>query len=185
MKVFEKGGPENTRETCRIAVEKALELDAEIVASTTSGDAAVTMMEVAKELGYTKTVVFVTHTYGSRVPGENPMTPGNRAILEKENCRLVTATHLLSGAERGLSRQFGGVYPVELIASTLRGISAGTKVTVECAAMALDNGAIAYGKPVVSVGGTGKGLDTAVVMTPAHGNDILSFRIHEFLCKPW
>ena len=67
----------------------------------------------------------------------------------------------------------------------LRLISAGTKVCVECASMALDNGAIEYGKPIVAVGGTSKGCDTAVVMTPAHANNILATRVHEFLCKPW
>jgi hypothetical protein len=34
------------------------------------------------------------------------------------------------------------------------------------------------------MGGTGKGADTAVVMSPAHASAIFETRIHEILCKP-
>lgn len=185
MKVFEKLGPVNTEETLQIAITRAKETDAELVIATTTGASALKALEIAKDLGYLLPPVFVTHTYGSRKPGENPMSEETRAKLSKGNCRLVTATHLLSGAERGLSKKYQGIYPVELIADTLRAISRGTKVCVECSAMALDAGAIRYGKPIVAVGGSGSGCDTAVVLTPSHGNNILDFKIHEFLCMPW
>ena len=53
-----------------------------------------------------------------------------------------------------------------------------------CAVMALDTDAIPYGVPVVSMGGSSFGVDTAVIITPAYSADILDTRIHEILCKP-
>lgn len=185
MIIFEKGGPVNTQACCSIAVEKAIELGCDIVSATSEGDSALEMSRIAAEMGFKGRLVFVTHAYGSREPGKNRMSDERRKELLDAGHTLVTATHLLSGAERGLSARHKGVYPVEIMADTLRMICAGAKVCVECACMALDNGAIEYGKPIISVGGTGKGSDTAVVMTPAHGGNILATRVHEFLCKPY
>ena len=94
------------------------------------------------------------------------------------------ATAALSGAERGLSRKYSGIYPVEIVANTLRMLGQGTKVCVEIAMMALDNGAIAYGRQVIAVGGTGRGADTVCRLTPDYTADLLGTRIHEILCKP-
>ncbi len=96
--------------------------------------------------------------------------------------QVVTATHVLSGAERGLSNRFTGVYPVEIIAHTLRMFGQGTKVCVECAVMALDAGAIQPG-PVVCVGGTGAGADTAWILRPAHAQNILDTKLDRLICK--
>ena len=96
----------------------------------------------------------------------------------------MTAAHLLSGAERGLSKKFGGVYPVEIIAHTLRMFGQGVKVGVEIAVMALDAGAIPYGRDVVAVGGSGEGADTAIVIRPAHAQAILETHISEIICQP-
>ena len=98
---------------------------------------------------------------------------------------LVTAGHALSGVERSLSGKYDGVYPVELMAKTLKLFSEGVKVCVEVGAMALDAGAIRVPKPVVILGGRGRGCDTACVMTPGYSADIFATRIHEILCKPY
>ena len=50
--------------------------------------------------------------------------------------------------------------------------------------MALDNGAIELNKPVVCVGGSARGADTACIITPAYTADCLDTKIHEILCKP-
>ena len=62
------------------------------------------------------------------------------------------------------------MYPVEIIAQTLRMLGAGTKVGVECAIMALDAGLVPFNTKILSLGGTGRGLDTAIVVTPGHGS---------------
>ena len=65
---------------------------------------------------------------------------------------------------------------------TLRMLGQGTKVCVECAVMALDCGAIQPG-PVVCVGGTGAGADTAWILRPAHAQNILDVKLDRLICK--
>ena len=92
------------------------------------------------------------------------MRPEVQEALARKGVPLVLASHVLSGAERGLSTKMGGIYPVEIIAHTLRMLSQGVKVCLECSVMALDAGAIPYGEKVVAVGGTGHGADTACTL---------------------
>ena len=184
MRVFDKPGPENTDDACRIAVERAKQMGAAIVSATTEGDAGKRLCEIAKEMGFTGKVVIVTHAYGSREPGKNALKDEHRNAMLANGAHLVTAAHALSGVERGMSTKFQGVYPAEIIANSLRMLSQGVKVVVEIGSMALDAGAIDYGVEIVCLGGTGRGLDTAVVMSPAHANRIFDTNIHEVLCMP-
>lgn len=186
MKVFEKAGRENTDETCRLAIGRAMDMGGvPIVASTTTGAAGARLCEIAKEAGFGGKMVIVTHAWGSMKPGENALKAEHRAAMEKYGATLVTAAHALSGVERALSSRFQGAYPVEIVAHSLRMLSQGIKVVVEIGSMALDNGAIPYGEPIVCIGGTGGGLDTAVVMNPGHANKIFDTKIHEILCMPY
>ncbi len=184
MKVFEKPGKHNTEETCRIALERAASISAPVVAATTEGDSGVMLCELAEEAGFHGPLIIVTHAYGSRVPGENALRQECRDAMKSHGAVIVTAAHALSGAERAMSTQFKGIYPLEIIAQTLRMLSQGVKVVVEIGSMALDAGAVPYGVPVVAMGGTGRGLDTAVVMHPSHANRIFETKIHEILCMP-
>ena len=185
MKVFEKPGPTNTDETCRIAVERAKAINASIVSATTEGASGVRLCEIARDMGFQGKIVFVTHAYGSFEPGENKLSDEHRQTIVDYGATLVTAAHALSGVERGMSRKFQGVYPAEIMANTLRMLSQGIKVVVEISCMALDAGRIDYGSEVVCMGGTGRGLDTAVVMSPAHASRIFDTKIHEILCMPY
>jgi len=185
MRVFEKPGKHNTDETCKIAIERAAQLKAPIIAATTEGGAGVRLCELAKELGFAGPIVIVTHSYGSRKPGENALKDDCREAMIARGATLVTAAHALSGVERAISAKYQGVYPAELMAQTLRMLSSGIKVVVEIGSMALDAGAIPYGEPVVAVAGTGHGCDTAVVMHPSHANSIFETKINEILCMPY
>jgi hypothetical protein len=49
--------------------------------------------------------------------------------------------------------------------------------------MAADAGVLS-GDELMSVGGTGTGADTALVLTPAHQKHLFDLRIHEIVCKP-
>lgn len=175
---------DNTEKTIAIAIARAKELKTDLVAATTTGKTAQKLVEMAKAEQFEGKVVIVTHCYGSRNPGENIMPEETRRELSEKGAILVTAAHALSGGERGLSGAFKGVYPLELVAHTLRMISAGTKVCVEIGMMAMDAGILTYKKPVVCIGGTGGGADTACVVTPSYSAKILETRINEFLCKP-
>jgi len=130
-------------------------------------------------------IVCVTHANGFSEPGKSEMSQIIRSELTDLGIMVLTTTHVLSGAERGMSRTFGGAYPVEITAHTLRMFGQGTKVCVEVAVMALDAGLIPYGEPIIAIGGTGQGADTAIIITPSHAGSIFETKIHEIICKPW
>jgi hypothetical protein len=98
---------------------------------------------------------------------------------------IVTAAHALSAGERAISGGFKGAYPLEIMAHTLRLFGQGTKVCVEAAVMALDADAISFGGPVVAIGGSHRGADTAAVVTPSYSATILNTVVNELLCKPF
>lgn len=126
----------------------------------------------------------VTHTNGFMEKGVQELGEDKRIELEKAGFTIYTATHVLSGAERSLSKQFGGVSPVEVMAYSLRMLGQGVKVSVEISTMALDGGAIPFGEDIIAIAGTGRGADTAVVLRPSHAADILQTKIKEIICKP-
>ena len=185
MLTFEKKGIENTTPTITLALQEATKRQTDIVLATTPGKPALEIMELAKQMNFTNKIIVVSHAYGFGKPGENTLSQETREILENNNIKVVTASHVLSGAERGLSNKYQGVYPVQIIADTLRMLSQGIKVCVEISVMALDAGQIEYGKPMVCVGGSGRGADTIAIVTPAHANHILETKINEIIAKPF
>lgn len=176
---WKSAGVTHTEKTVELAVVKAKEygISSIVVASCTGQTAAL----VAGKAG---NIVCVTHVDGFDKPGMNEMAQDIRDKLTIQNVKLLTTTHVLSGAERAISRKFGGVYPIEIMAHTLRMFGQGVKVCVEIAVMALDAGLIPYGEDIIAIGGTGKGADTAVVIRPAYAANILDTHIAEIICKP-
>ena len=147
---FEAKGRENTEATLKLAVEAAKAHGIKnIVLATTGGDTAQMMADSIAHEGLTITVV--THAFGQKEPNTNPMSAELRQYLTEKGFRLCTAAHALSGAERAMSGKFGGVYPIEIIAHTLRMFGQGTKVCVEIGAMAADAGAIKPGVQIMAV----------------------------------
>jgi len=179
--LFEKPGKENTAATVELALRAAKERGIrDVVVATGRGDTALLFKDHMEDIRLT----CVTYAYGFRTPGENPLSDERRQELLDMGCRLVTAAHALSGAERSISRSFGGAYPVEIMAHTLRMFGQGTKVCVEIACMAADAGCVTPGEPVICIGGTGRGADTAMILRPAHTAQVLDTRIDDFICKP-
>jgi hypothetical protein len=182
---FDSAGPGNTDETIARAVREAQERKiSHIVVASNTGKTAEVLVAEARKTGFAGQLVCVTHVSGFKEKGANELSGENRRRLEEQGARVYTASHVLSGAERAISRAFNGAYPVEIIAHSLRMLGSGVKVAVEIAVMALDGGLIPYGKQVVAIGGTGSGADTAVLLTPGHAQAIFETRIHEILCKP-
>ena len=184
MVLFETMGKHNTEPTVRIAVEKAKALGCDLVVASYGGNTARAALDTAQELGYEGKIVVVRGVSSAQGGGVNRMSPETKAELEARGAVVVTAAHALSGGERGLSGAFQGVYPLEIMAHTLRMLGAGVKVGVECAVMALDADVIAFGKPVVSVAGRAGSADTAIVITPSYSATITKTLVHEILCKP-
>lgn len=176
---FQTVGKENTEETVRLALKKAAEYGIKDIVVASCGGYTAKMLA-----GKVDNVVCVTHANGYAGPGESDMPAEVRQELISQGVKMLTTTHVLSGAERGISRKFSGIYPVEIMAQTLRMFGQGVKVCVEVAVMALDAGLIPYGKDILVIGGTAHGADTAVVMQPAHAANIFDSYIAEVICKP-
>ena len=177
---FDKPGKDNTEQTLAYALErgKALGLKEVVVASTT-GETAYKAMEVFD--GFRLTVV--TYHCGFKEPFKNRMADDVRKDIEGKGIRVISSSHALSGVERSVAKKHGGVYPVLLIADTLRLFGQGTKVAVEVAIMAADSGALT-GNDIISIGGSGGGADSALILKPAHQNNFFDLRIREIICKP-
>ncbi len=176
---WEGKGQEYTEATVKLALEAAKERGIKnMVVATNKGTTAEFLIGSGLE------VVCVTHVNGFKTPGENEMSTETRKKLEEAGMKVLTTTHVLSGAERAFSNKFGGVYPVEIMAHTLRMFGQGVKVCVEIATMALDAGMLPHGESIIAIGGSGRGADTCVIMKPAHAKDILDTWIEEIVCKP-
>lgn len=178
--IFKNAGKENTEETLRLAIDMARKrLIKHIVLASSSGETALKLKEYENI-----SIVCVSHVNGFREPGQNEMPEETRKELENNGINVLTTTHVLSGAERGISNRFGGLYPVEIIAHTLRMLGQGVKVCVEVSTMALDAGLIPYNEPIIAIGGYSEGADTAVIITPANASRIFETKLHEIICKP-
>ena len=178
---FAKPGPENTDETVSLALETAAARGiSHIVVASYSGYSA---RKLANDKGIQ--IICVSGANGADTPGQATMAESVRRELEACNIPVLSTSHILSGVERGLSAKAGGMYPGEIMSHTLRLFGQGTKVCVEAAIMALDAGLLPYGQPIIALGGTVKGIDTALIMTPAHAANVLGTKIHEIICKPY
>ncbi|MDD4570118.1 MAG: pyruvate kinase alpha/beta domain-containing protein [Tepidanaerobacteraceae bacterium] len=178
---WEKPGKQNTEKTLEVVKKAVKERSIKhVIVASSEGDT----VKKFRDANLGINLVGVTHVAGFKVPGEIQMPEDIRQDLINSGVKLLTTTHVLSGAERGMSRKFGGVYPVEIIANTLRMLGQGTKVCVEISVMALDAGLIPYGEDIIAVGGSSEGADTAVIIRPSHASNIFDTWISEILCKP-
>ena len=177
---FDKPGRDNTDKTIELAYARAISLGIdEVVVASSKGYTAHKALAVFK--GFK--VVVVTYHNGFKEPFKSIMPASVRMDLEKSGATVISATHALSGVERSLFNKYSGAYPVLIIADTLRLFGQGIKVAVEVAIMATDGGALS-GKDIVSIGGTGKGADAALILKPANQSHLFEMRIREVVCKP-
>ena len=178
---FEKEGKENTEQVAALVADYVTKHGIKyVVVASVSGNTADIFLKAVTGAK----IVVVTHVVGSIKKGVDMMGHEKRADLLQKGAGIVTAAHALSGVERGISSQFGGTYPVEIMAHTLRMFGAGVKVGVECATMALDNGAIPYEEDVIAVGGSRGGADAAILVRPGYSSAIFETKIKEIICKP-
>jgi hypothetical protein len=177
---FESAGKSNTQQVLEQAYQRAKDLGIEeIILPATKGDTALSAVKLFS--GFKVTVV--TYHCGFKKPFENRMEDDVKKDLIEKGATLVTATHALSGLEKSLAKKNQGIYPVLIIADTLRLFGHGTKVAVEVSLMAADAGALS-GNDVIALGGSSRGVDAALVIKPAHSNSLFDLRIREIICKP-
>jgi hypothetical protein len=178
---FSGPGNENTEKTLEIAKKRAEELGIKtIVIASTSGETGLKALNVFADYK----VVVVTHSTGMQAPDIQVLTPLNRAKILENGGLILTATHAFGGVGRAVRRRFNTYQVDEIIAQTLKVFGQGTKVACEITLMASDAGLIRTDEEIISIGGTAKGADTALVLKPAHTHDFFDLRVKEVLCKP-
>jgi len=179
---WKKAGAENTLPTLELAVNKARELGINtFIVGSCSGNTVQQLLDLS---GANDQIICVTHQVGFQSPGIDEMDAGNREALQARGVKILTTTHLFAGVDRALRLQFGGVYPAEIMAQTLRIFGQGVKVAVEIAVMALDAGLIPYGQDIIAIGGTAEGADAAIVIRPAHSARFFETQVKELICMP-
>ncbi|MFC2033951.1 pyruvate kinase alpha/beta domain-containing protein [Chloroflexota bacterium] len=178
---FDNPGKENTEEVLRIAKNRAEELGIKsIVVASTGGDTAVLAVDVFKKMK----VVVVSHYTGMRSPNTQEFTEANRKKVESKKGIILTTTHAFTGIGGAMRKKYNMYLLGDIIANTLRNFGQGMKVVCEISLMAADAGLVRTDEDIIAIGGTGRGADTAVVLTPVNAMDFFDLRIKEILCKP-
>jgi hypothetical protein len=178
---FAQPGPENTERTLALVKDRAAALGIEtVLVATTSGATGLRAAELLSDLN----VVAVTHSAGFR----EPYTIGHdrviRERIEAAGAKVLTATHAFGGVGRAVRKKLDTYQTEEIIAYVLRLFGQGMKVAAEITLMASDAGLVPDTGPLIAVGGSSKGADTAVVLSPTHAQTFFDLRFLEIICMP-
>ncbi|MDD5100184.1 MAG: pyruvate kinase alpha/beta domain-containing protein [Syntrophales bacterium] len=179
---FSKPGPADTEAVLEAVCRRAEALSINrIIMATCSGR---TVFEALKRFNPALKIVAVTHVAGFNEPNVQELSEKDRQSLQARGVQVLTCAHAFGGVGRGVRNKVGTYQVDEVMAFTLRIFGQGTKVAVEIALMAADAGLVRTDEDVISVGGTGKGADTALVLRPAISSRLFDLRVRELICKP-
>jgi len=178
---FEKPGPANTDETLRLAKTRADDLGIKtVVLASGSGATGATAAEIFNGFN----LIVVAGAVGYREPNTHRMKAEHRSVIEGSGGKILFAGHAFGMMGRAVNRKFGAIQIDELIAHVLRVFCAGVKVGCEISCMAADAGLVQTGGECIAIGGTGRGADTAIVISPSNTHNFFDTRVLEIICKP-
>ncbi len=178
---FDEPGAANTEAALKRAAIRVQELKIrQVVLPSASGETAKKALDFFP--GYQ--LVVVTHSAGFLESNYQEMPAAVRLELEKAGAKVLTAQHAFGGINRAVRKKLATYELDEIIAYTLRCFGQGLKVAVEISLMAADAGLIITGEPCLALGGTEKGVDTAVLLKAVNSQNFFDLRIMEILAKP-
>jgi hypothetical protein len=178
---FNEPGKVNSREALLIAKNRADQLGIrDVIVASYTGETGALAAEVFK--GYN--LVVVAGMVGYMEPNQDRMKPEYKKVIEDNGGKIIRACHSFGGLGRAINKKFNAIQVDEVIAHVLRLFGSGVKVACECACMAADGGLIRTDREVISLGGSGTGADTAVVLLPSNTHRFFDMRIREIICKP-
>ncbi len=179
---FNEPGPRDTGQVLECVRRRAQELNVKVVLlASVSGN---TALKARQLLDPSIHIIAVSQVTGFVKPNQQAMPAEVREELISKGISVLTAQHAFGGVGRGIRNQLGAYQVDEIIAYTLRIFGQGTKVAIELALMAADAGLVRTDEDIISVAGTGKGVDTALLLQPANSADFLKLKVKEVICKP-
>jgi len=180
---FVTPGAVNTRHVLEIAARHATDDTGirTVLIATCSGKTALEAIDIfASDVR----IIAVTHVTGFSAPNIQELSDENRFTMIKRGITVFTGQHAFGGVGRAVRNKLGTYQVDEIMAHTLRIFGQGTKVAIEIALMAADAGLIRTDEDVISIGGTGEGADTALVLQGANSAHFFNLKVREVLCKP-
>ena len=172
---FKETGQENTAAVFDVVDRALSELDIrKVILASTRGDTARFAMDRYK--GQDVHLIVVPHQYGFG-PGQR-FPPELVERAQQEGHAVYFGTMLFH------QEKLFGNGPAQWVANFLRAFCQGVKVCVEILLMAGNAGLVEQGEEVIVVSGTGRGADTALVMTGATSTNLKGMHISRILCKP-
>ncbi|NMC55318.1 MAG: hypothetical protein GYA48_16965 [Chloroflexi bacterium] len=178
---FSQPGGENTLRVFELAQQRAKALDIHtLLIATTTGKTAAQAARYFKDCQ----VIAVTHSAGFQNENLLELQPEHRDHILQAGGQILTCQHAFGGINRAIRYKLGSYQVDEVIAYTLRLFGQGMKVVVEIALMAADSGLVRTDQPVISIGGTCHGVDTAVALVPANAQNFFDLKILEVICLP-
>lgn len=178
---FDKPGWKCTDEVLSICRRRADErgIRTAVVPSVT-GFTALKALDVLRGM---RLVVVTAHTGYARANLQS-FPEARRRELEAKGVPVLTAPHVFGGLSYAMRDMCGTAMLGVDMGSALRALGQGMKVVIECPMAAMDAGLLTIGEEIISMGGTNRGVDTAVTLRPVHVRDFFSLRVNEILCKP-
>ena len=179
---FEKPGPKNTDGVLEAVSRRAKDLGIKkVVVATCSGQTALRALEI---LDPDLEIIAVSHETGFREPNHQELPEDVRQELQSKGVAVLTCQHAFGGIGRAVRNKLSTYQVNEIVAYTLRTFGQGTKVAIELTMMAADAGLIRTDEDVISVGGTGKGADSALLLRPVNSFNFFDLKVKEIICKP-
>jgi uncharacterized protein len=181
---FDRSGSENTEGVIRVVQKGVKELGIQhVVVASDTGQTTLKFWEALKGTGVK--LISVGEHAGYDGGDESSISEEARKNLEGKGIKVLVCSHALSGVGRSITKKFGGISHVEIIAYTLRLFGTdGIKVAVEVSVMAADAGLIPTDREIIAIGGSYGGADSAIVLKAAHMNNFFDLEIREILAKP-
>jgi len=179
---FHKPGGKNTKAVMEAVFRRAEELSiSKVLIATCSGR---TAYEALKILQKEVKIIAVTHVTGYEKPNYQELEEKDRRELEAQGITVLTCQHAFGGVGRAVRNKLSTYQVDEIMAYTLRIFGQGIKVAIELALMAADAGLVRTDEDVISVGGSGRGADSAIVLQPANSSRFFDLKVKEIICKP-
>jgi len=192
---FNKPGPHNTHNVIHAVKARVREGNVtHVVVASISGQTALRVAEELKELGIPVVCVSGFPGWGAQHGVEYPFVKKEtKERLEELNVPIIDKMpSTLSGDTLDYSLARYGYMPVSwVVAETLEAVGGyGLKTAVEVALMATDSGTVPPAVNVISIAGSDKGADTAIVAKTAYSSCMFSrdsaqrFQVLEIIAMP-